>query len=104
MVRTSQVTSAEEPDGGNLHVRIWRGAGLRKRLGLLNNPPVSAPWRPASKAGAWGRRCLIGGVLAVLGVAISQWLAGGCLLWSLHRPTHLATPLTVARYAVYYGH
>jgi len=35
MVRVAQVTSAEEPDGGNLHVRIWRGPGLRKRLGLL---------------------------------------------------------------------
>ena len=28
MTRGSQVTSAEEPDGGNLLVRIWRGAGV----------------------------------------------------------------------------
>ena len=35
MMRTPQATSAEEPDGGNLHVRIWRGPGLRKWLGLL---------------------------------------------------------------------
>jgi hypothetical protein len=35
MVRVSQVTSAEEPDGGNLHVRIWRGLGLGNRPGLL---------------------------------------------------------------------
>lgn len=37
MVQSPQVTSAEEPDGGNLHVRIWRGAGLRKWLGLLHD-------------------------------------------------------------------
>jgi hypothetical protein len=42
MVRASQATSAEEPDGGNLHVRIWRGPGLRKRLGLLYSPSASA--------------------------------------------------------------
>ena len=35
MMRTPQATSAEEPDGGNLHVRIWRGPGLRKWLRLL---------------------------------------------------------------------
>ena len=41
MMRGSQATSAEEPDGGNLHVRIWRGPGLRKRLGLLYSRRVS---------------------------------------------------------------
>src|SRR5580704_8851728 len=32
-----QDISAEEPDGGNLHVRIWRGPGLGNWLRLLNN-------------------------------------------------------------------
>ena len=36
MTRTPQDTSAEEPDGGNLHVRIRRGPGLGDRPGLLN--------------------------------------------------------------------
>ena len=67
------------------------------------NRPVNAHWRPASKGGAWVRRCVIGGFLAMIGVAVSQWLAGYCLLWSLHRPAQLASPLTVVRYAFYYG-
>src|SRR5579862_4801596 len=52
MVRASQVTSAEEPDGGNLHVRIWRGAGLRKWLGLLYilPPSVLTRWRVHARA------------------------------------------------------
>jgi hypothetical protein len=32
-----QVTSAEEPDGGNPHIRFWRGLGLGNRPGLLDN-------------------------------------------------------------------
>src|SRR3984893_787971 len=36
MTRKPQDTSAEEPDGGNLHVRIRRGPGLGDRPGLLN--------------------------------------------------------------------
>ena len=67
------------------------------------NQPVNAQWRPAHKGGAWGRRCFIGGFLATLGVVVSQWLAGYFLLWSLHLPPRVATPLTVARYAFYYG-
>jgi len=33
----------------------------------------------------------------------SQYVAGCALLWSLHRDVRTATPLTVARYAYYYG-
>ena len=62
---------------------------------------VNAHWRPASKGGAWGRRCLIGGFLAAIGVAVSQWLAGYFLLWSLHLHPRFASPLTVTRYAFY---
>src|SRR6266516_436402 len=36
-----QVTSAEEPDGGNLLVRIWRGAGV----GNLPAYSTTAFWR-----------------------------------------------------------
>src|SRR6266849_6303348 len=37
MMWNPSVTSAEEPDGGNLHVRIWGGPGLGNRPGLLDN-------------------------------------------------------------------
>ncbi len=66
------------------------------------SPTVNAPWRPAARD-HWGRRCLLGGVFAVFGLVISQWLAGFMLLWSLRLPPKLATPLTVSQYAVYYG-
>ena len=36
MTRKPQDTSAEEPDGGNLHVRFQRGPGRGVRPGLLN--------------------------------------------------------------------
>ena len=41
MSRVPPDTSAEEPDGGNLQVRIWRGPGLGDRPRLLN----STRWR-----------------------------------------------------------
>jgi hypothetical protein len=41
MSRVPPDTSAEEPDGGNLQVRIWRGPGLGDRPRLLN----SIRWR-----------------------------------------------------------
>jgi hypothetical protein len=37
MSRVPPDTSAEEPDGGNLLVRIWRGPGLGDRPRLLNS-------------------------------------------------------------------
>lgn len=37
MSRVPPDTSAEEPDGGNLQVRIWRGPGLGDRPRLLNS-------------------------------------------------------------------
>jgi len=36
MTRKPQDTSAEEPDGGNLHVRFRGGPGRGNRPGLLN--------------------------------------------------------------------
>ena len=67
------------------------------------NLPVSAHWRPAHNRVRWGRRCLVGGLLTATAVAASQWLAGYVLLWSLHLSPRLASPLTVARYILYYG-
>ena len=37
-----RVTSAEEPDGGNLLVRIWRGAGMGN-LPAYSTKPFFAP-------------------------------------------------------------
>lgn len=45
MSRVPPDTSAEEPDGGNLQVRIWRGPGLGDRPRLLN----STRWRVRDK-------------------------------------------------------
>jgi type IV secretion system protein VirD4 len=42
-------------------------------------------------------------VTAVVSVGISQYLAGYALLWSLDLEPKGASPLTVARYAYYYG-
>jgi hypothetical protein len=36
MTKDTQDTPAEEPDGGNPHVRFRRGPGLSNRPGLLN--------------------------------------------------------------------
>jgi type IV secretion system protein VirD4 len=66
------------------------------------SPPVNALWRPAANGG-WARRFLLGGLFVLTGLAVSQWLAGFVLLWSLRLPPHLATPLTVSQYAVYYA-
>ena len=62
----------------------------------------SASWRHALKGAKWGRRCALGGIATALAVIASQWIAGYFLLWSFHLP-RLADPLTVARYAYYYG-
>jgi len=60
-------------------------------------------WRPpASRSRGWrlaGQWMLAG----LVTLAVSQYLAGCVLLWSLHQSPRSATPLTVARYAYYYG-
>lgn len=66
------------------------------------SPIANASWRPALK-GTWRRRGLTGAVLVILGLTSSLWIAGYLLLWSLHLRPQAATPLTVARYALYYG-
>jgi type IV secretion system protein VirD4 len=67
------------------------------------SPPANAHWRPAPRRGVWARRVLVGATAAAVSVAASQWLAGYLLLWSLHLHPSFASPLTVARYALYYG-
>lgn len=64
-------------------------------------PPASAavsrkPPRSASRV-----PLVIGAV--ALALALSQYLAGYFLVWSLHAPLHEAGVLTVTRYAYYYG-
>src|ERR1700730_12927035 len=44
MTKRPQDTSAEEPDGGNLHVRIRRGPGRGNQPGLLNKLATLAAW------------------------------------------------------------
>jgi type IV secretion system protein VirD4 len=66
------------------------------------NQAASANWRPAPKV-AWGRRLAIGVGGMLLGLIASQWLAGYILLWSFHLRPQAATPLTIARYAHFYG-
>ncbi|MDQ2655179.1 MAG: type IV secretory system conjugative DNA transfer family protein [Chloroflexota bacterium] len=64
----------------------------------------AAAWRrPANKSRGW-RRGIGVAVVALVAVVVSQYLAGYALLWSLDRDPARASPLTVARYAHYYGH
>ena len=42
MSKRPQDTSAEEPNGGNLHVRLGRGPGRGNRPGLLNKKARSS--------------------------------------------------------------
>ena len=66
-------------------------------------PSVStAAWRPPAEAGRAGRTLKIAGAVLVA-LAVAQYLAGFILLWSLHLDPHGAGPLTVLRYAYYYG-
>ena len=68
---------------------------------------------PHASAAAWRRRARPRGARVrrsrpsrsrVLGARWSpQYLAGFLFLWSLHLDPRAATPLTIARYAYYYG-
>ena len=63
----------------------------------------AAAWRPpASKSRGWRRVGQVV-VVAMVSAVAAQYLAGYALLWSLDRNPKGATPLTVARYAYYYG-
>jgi type IV secretion system protein VirD4 len=67
-------------------------------------PPSAstAAWRPPAEAGWAGRALKIAGAVLVA-LAVAQYLAGFIFLWSLHLDPHGASPLTVLKYAYYYG-
>lgn len=67
-------------------------------------PPSAstAAWRPPAEPGRTGRVLKAAGAVLVA-LAVAQYLAGFILLWSLHLDPHGAGPLTVLRYAYYYG-
>jgi type IV secretion system protein VirD4 len=60
---------------------------------------ASIPRLEARAGSAWLKWAGVG----VLAFALSQYLAGWLLLWSLHLDTRTASPLTIARYGYYYG-
>ena len=62
----------------------------------------AARWRPPARS-VWIGRAVKGLIVAVsLGVA-AQYLAGYVFLYWVHADPKTATPLTIARYAYYYG-
>ena len=62
-----------------------------------------APWqRPFKRARLGLAAKVILGVIA--GLVLAQYLAGYLFLWWLRADPREATPLTIARYAYYYGH
>ena len=67
-------------------------------------PPSAstAAWRPPAEPGRTGRVLKIAGV-ALVALAVAQYLSGFILLWLLHLDPHGASPLTVLRYGYYYG-
>ena len=67
-------------------------------------PPSAstAAWRPPAEAGWAGRALKIAGAVLVA-LAVAQYLAGFIFLWSLHLDPHSASPLTILKYAYYYG-
>jgi type IV secretion system protein VirD4 len=62
----------------------------------------AATWRPRTNASAIARiaRAL---AISVAGAMLSQYLAGYFFLWSIGADPRTASPLTVVRYAYYYG-
>jgi type IV secretion system protein VirD4 len=61
----------------------------------------AAAWRPPAKAKRrfpWGAAAA-----AIAGLLVSQYLAGFLFLWSVRLVPKEASPLTVARYAYYFG-
>jgi len=76
-------------------------SGLSKRSGMSPSAGVAAwrtPARPPRRS--WPKPVLAGAAALLLGM----YLAGSFCLWSIHGDPRRATPLTVSRYAYYYGH
>ncbi len=66
-------------------------------------PHASAARSPTPKAPPWVGVTLRAAALCVIALALSQYLAGFFFLWLSHLNPRGAGPLTVARYAHYYG-
>ena len=62
----------------------------------------AAAWHPAAKP-ALGRTALKWSVVVLCALFIAQYLAGFFFLWSIGADSREATPLTITRYAYYYG-
>jgi type IV secretion system protein VirD4 len=62
----------------------------------------TAAWPPPTRA-ARGRPLVKVAAVALLALIAAQYLAGFLLLWSFHLDPCEASPLTVARYAYYFG-
>src|SRR5258708_17887166 len=64
----------------------------------------AAAWHlPARPARTWRKTLLKGLGVGLAALTIAQYLAGFLFLWSAHLNSREATPLTIARYAYYYG-
>lgn len=63
----------------------------------------AAAWRPPGKPKGGWRRLGRWAAGAIVAAAVSQYLAGYALLWSLHLDFRKASPVTVARYIHHYG-
>lgn len=62
----------------------------------------AARWRPAARS-VWALRAIKGLIGAVCLCVAAQYLAGYFFLYWVHADPKTATPLTIARYAYYYG-
>lgn len=62
----------------------------------------TATWQPRARSAAAARIAKIVGI-AVLALTLSQYLAGYAFLLSIGNNPRSATPLTIARYAYYFG-
>lgn len=60
--------------------------------------------RPAPDVSSFGRSALIALFLVIAGIWVAAYLASYLFLWSVHLDPRGSTPLTIVRYAVYYGH
>src|SRR5262245_60384615 len=71
-----------------------------KKSGMSPNANVAA-WRaPAEHGGRRAAKWVLGAAAVIL---VAQYLAGFFFLWSIGLPVTRATPLTIARFAYWYG-
>ncbi len=67
-------------------------------------PPSAsaAAWQLPAKP-AWPRAALTAATITLAVLVVTQYLAGYFFLWAVNANPRTATPLTIARYAYYYG-